>query len=72
MQECVSEFLSFITSEASEHCQNEKRKTISGEDILLAMQRLGFDTYVEPLKDYLSRYRQVLCREKEYIHIYIE
>merc|ERR1711970_1041428 len=33
VQECVSEFISFITSEAAERCQQEKRKTINGEDI---------------------------------------
>ena len=27
IQNCVSEFISFITSEASEKCQQEKRKT---------------------------------------------
>lgn len=31
VQECVSEFISFITSEAAERCQQEKRKTINGE-----------------------------------------
>jgi len=30
VQECVSEFISFVTSEASEKCQKEKRKTING------------------------------------------
>lgn len=34
IQECVSEFISFITSEASDKCQQEKRKTINGDDIL--------------------------------------
>merc|ERR1711988_362174 len=34
VQECVSEFISFITSEASDKCQREKRKTINGEDLL--------------------------------------
>jgi len=58
VQECVSEFISFITSEASDRCQQEKRKTINGEDILWAMQTLGFDNYVEPLKIYLLRYRE--------------
>ena len=57
VQECVSEFISFITSEASDRCQQEKRKTINGEDILWAMQSLGFDNYIEPLKVYLTRYR---------------
>ncbi len=50
VQECVSEFISFITSEASERCHQEKRKTINGEDILFAMSTLGFDMYVEPLE----------------------
>jgi len=58
VQECVSEFVSFITSEASERCQQEKRKTINGEDILFAMATLGFDNYVEPLKVYLQKYRE--------------
>lgn len=56
IQECVSEFVSFITSEASDKCQREKRKTINGDDILWAMSTLGFDKYIEPLKVYLSRY----------------
>ncbi|KAI6867203.1 Nuclear transcription factor Y subunit, partial [Hortaea werneckii] len=58
MQECVSEFISFITSEASEKCQQEKRKTVNGEDILFAMTSLGFENYGEALKIYLARYRE--------------
>ncbi|KAL9620577.1 MAG: hypothetical protein Q9160_004938 [Pyrenula sp. 1 TL-2023] len=58
MQECVSEFISFITSEASEKCQQEKRKTVNGEDILFAMTSLGFENYSEALKIYLSKFRE--------------
>ena len=58
VQECVSEFISFITSEAAERCSIEKRKTINGEDILFAMSNLGFDNYLEPLKVYLQKYRE--------------
>lgn len=57
IQECVSEFISFITSEASDRCLQEKRKTINGEDILLAMLTLGFDSYVEPLRTFLTKVR---------------
>ncbi|CAI9744260.1 nuclear transcription factor Y subunit beta-like [Octopus vulgaris] len=64
VQECVSEFISFITSEASERCQHEKRKTINGEDILFAMSTLGFDNYVDPLKLYLQKYRESAKGEK--------
>ncbi|KAF6985067.1 hypothetical protein CFC21_002975, partial [Triticum aestivum] len=58
VQECVSEFISFITSEASDKCQREKRKTINGDDLLWAMATLGFEEYIEPLKVYLQKYRE--------------
>ncbi|KAG6477593.1 nuclear transcription factor Y subunit B-3-like [Zingiber officinale] len=58
VQECVSEFISFITGEASDKCQREKRKTVNGDDLLWAMTTLGFEEYVEPLKVYLQRFRE--------------
>ena len=64
VQECVSEFISFITSEASDKCMQEKRKTINGDDLLWAMSTLGFDKYVEPLKVYLSKYREAVRGDK--------
>ncbi|KAJ2946891.1 hypothetical protein O0L34_g16229 [Tuta absoluta] len=60
VQECISEFISFVTSEASDRCQVEKRKTINGEDVLFALNTLGFDNYVEPLKLYLKKYREIV------------
>ncbi|ODQ61519.1 hypothetical protein WICANDRAFT_12114, partial [Wickerhamomyces anomalus NRRL Y-366-8] len=59
VQECVSEFISFITSGAVDKCQAEKRKTLNGEDILYAMNTLGFENYAETLKIYLAKYREV-------------
>ncbi|KAE8666937.1 Nuclear transcription factor Y subunit B-3 [Hibiscus syriacus] len=59
VQECVSEFISFVTGEASDKCQREKRKTINGDDLLWAMTTLGFEEYVEPLKIYLQKYREM-------------
>lgn len=59
MQECVSEFISFVTGEASDKCHKEKRKTVNGDDICWAMANLGFDDYAEQLKKYLNRYRVV-------------
>jgi nuclear transcription Y subunit beta len=57
-QECVSEFISFITSEASDKCTLEKRKTINGDDIIFALSNLGFDHYNGILKIYLEKYRE--------------
>ncbi|CAL1386035.1 unnamed protein product [Linum trigynum] len=59
IQECVSEYISFVTSEANERCQREQRKTITAEDVLFAMSKLGFDDYIEPLTVYLHRYREL-------------
>uniref|UniRef100_A0A7N0RCW9 Transcription factor CBF/NF-Y/archaeal histone domain-containing protein n=1 Tax=Kalanchoe fedtschenkoi TaxID=63787 RepID=A0A7N0RCW9_KALFE len=59
VQECVSEFISFVTGEASDKCQREKRKTINGDDLLWAMGTLGFDEYDEPLRVYLQKYREI-------------
>ncbi|KAG2222731.1 hypothetical protein INT45_011219 [Circinella minor] len=81
VQECVSEFISFITSEypfiyikkklyieqkkaPSDRCLQEKRKTINGEDILWAMQSLGFENYAEALKIYLAKYRETTKLER--------
>ncbi|KAH0757088.1 hypothetical protein KY290_020581 [Solanum tuberosum] len=59
VQECVSEFISFITSEASDKCQKEKRKTINGDDLVWSLTTLGFEDYIEPLKAYLIRHREM-------------
>ncbi|KAI4345435.1 hypothetical protein L6164_012560 [Bauhinia variegata] len=53
MQECVSEFISFVTSEASQKCGKERRKTVNGDDICWALGTLGFDDYAEPMRKYL-------------------
>nr|KYP50143.1 Nuclear transcription factor Y subunit B-5 [Cajanus cajan] len=65
MQECVSEFISFVTSEASDKCRKERRKTVNGDDICWALATLGFDDYVEPMRRYLHRYREVEIHHQE-------
>ncbi|KAI8416383.1 hypothetical protein FOFC_02692 [Fusarium oxysporum] len=71
MQQCVSEFVSFITSEgmvdsyiyvhqdliAAENAQREKLKTVAGDNILVALKQLGFENYGEVLGVYLSKPR---------------
>lgn len=57
VQECVSEYISFVTAEANDRCQREQRKTVTAEDVLWAMGKLGFDDYLHPLSLFLQRYR---------------
>jgi len=57
IQECVSEFIGFVTSEASDRLVEDKRKTITGDDVVDSMRALGFDTYMQFLTLYLHKYR---------------
>ncbi|KAL6909639.1 hypothetical protein ACP4OV_001298 [Aristida adscensionis] len=58
VQECVSEFISFLTAEANDRCRCEHRKTITADDIVSAMARLGFDDYVAPTRAFVQRMRE--------------
>ncbi|CAG8754638.1 17675_t:CDS:2, partial [Cetraspora pellucida] len=49
---------------AKEAKECEKRKTINGEDILWAMQSLGFENYADALKIYLAKYRETTKIER--------
>ncbi|KAL8038098.1 hypothetical protein ABFX02_11G081900 [Erythranthe guttata] len=57
IQECISEFISFIAVEANGRCHREYRKTITPEDVLAAMASLGFNNYLEPLTIFLNKHR---------------
>ncbi|GAB4851267.1 hypothetical protein Ancab_030562 [Ancistrocladus abbreviatus] len=59
MQECVSEFIAFVTGEASDKCRRERRKTVNGDDVCWALGNLGFDDYAVALRRYLQRFRDL-------------
>ena len=50
----------FLFNLACEKCINDKRKTINGIDLINAMNTLGFSNYIDILKIYLQKYREVL------------
>jgi len=41
MQECATEFICFIMSEANDQAAQAKRKAVSGQDIINACQKMG-------------------------------
>ncbi|KAH1033112.1 hypothetical protein J1N35_045286 [Gossypium stocksii] len=59
LQECATEFISFVTGEASDKCRKENRKTVNGDDICWALGALGFDNYADAIVRYLHKYREV-------------
>jgi nuclear transcription Y subunit beta len=64
VQECVSEFIGFVTSEASDLLQAEKRKTITGDDLMNALNSLGFEAYAPTLQEYLIQIRTEMKTKK--------
>ena len=58
VQECATEFISFVTCEASDKCHRENRKTVNGDDIWWALSTLGLDNYADAVGRYLHKYRE--------------
>ncbi|KAJ9709607.1 hypothetical protein PVL29_001204 [Vitis rotundifolia] len=58
VQECVSEFVKFVTGEASDKCRKENRRTVTADDICWALSALGFDDHAEAIVRYLHKYRE--------------
>ncbi|KAM7481510.1 hypothetical protein LguiB_006093 [Lonicera macranthoides] len=69
IQECASEFISFVTGEASNKCHRDNRKTVNGHDVCWALISLGFDEYGEVIMKYLHKYmefeRERIARAKQ-------
>ncbi|KAL6909638.1 hypothetical protein ACP4OV_001297 [Aristida adscensionis] len=59
MDRCVAEFAAVVMSTAVQVAREERRVTVTGEDVVAAMGSLGFDDYVGPLAAYLRRYREL-------------
>ncbi|XP_060188823.1 nuclear transcription factor Y subunit B-3-like isoform X1 [Lycium barbarum] len=54
----VTRFIHHITKKANERCQREQRRTVTAEDVLWAMNKIGLTNYVGPLTLYLHKYRE--------------
>ncbi|CAN4111112.1 unnamed protein product [Withania somnifera] len=65
MQECASEFISFVTGEASDKCHKENRRTVNGDDICWALSSLGFDNYAEAMCRYLANQNKLCSNDDE-------
>lgn len=50
---CLFIFVKFFSS-ANNLAQKQKRKTLTGQDVLSAMEEMEFEQFVEPLKKSLE------------------
>ncbi|KAJ0412402.1 hypothetical protein ATCC90586_005422 [Pythium insidiosum] len=60
VQECVTEFMLFLASEARDHSMLEKRKAaITGTNLVAALRNLGFDSYATVLGRLNDKFRKL-------------
>jgi histone H3/H4 len=55
---CVAEFAGAVIHEAARMRKEESHPTVSGEDIIISLNHLGFNDYVGPLTLLLHRYQE--------------
>jgi len=46
------------TLRACERCQTGNRKTINGDDLMFALNQLGFERYIPNLDAYYNKYKE--------------
>ena len=56
---CLAEFSAVLIRAAVEDCRQDRRTTVTGDDLILALSNLGFDDSVRLLALYLRRYREI-------------
>lgn len=64
MQKSASEFIAIITCRAKEICEGEARKTVTGEDLIRAMDELDMPYYAELARKYYIQYRELAKNER--------
>ncbi|KAI5171031.1 nuclear transcription Y subunit beta [Nematocida sp. LUAm3] len=58
MQRAASEFIAFITCKAQDLCKVEKRKTLTGEDLVLSIEQLGMPSHADAGRRILYKLRE--------------
>lgn len=65
ISKAASVFVLFATSCANNFAMKAKRKTLTGQDVLAAMEDMEFEKFIEPLKENLELFRRELKGKKE-------
>nr|GLL45381.1 nuclear transcription factor Y subunit B-4-like [Ipomoea trifida] len=56
VQKCVTEFIHRVTAKANERAKQERRKTVTTEDLIWAMRALGLGSYAQELTAFIMDY----------------
>eukprot|EP00300_Choanocystis_sp_HF-7_P027275 c3235_g1_i1.p1 GENE.c3235_g1_i1~~c3235_g1_i1.p1 ORF type:complete len:140 (+),score=28.42 c3235_g1_i1:55-474(+) len=63
---CI-EFVSMITQECNDICENSNKKTISAEHVLEALEKLEFGDYIEEVSAALEEFKEASAKSSERI-----
>lgn len=61
----ASIFILYLTTAANTIAKKGNRKTISGPDVLQAMEDIEFDRFIDPLKDALENFKKSQREKKD-------
>jgi len=59
IQQSATNYITHVTRKAKEKCQSEYRKIMNADDLLWAIENVGFDEYIGPLSTFLQRCRHI-------------
>lgn len=59
--ESAKVFISYLAATANDICKESKRATVSGDDVLQALDDMDFGEFAEPLKEYMQGASNVVC-----------
>uniref|UniRef100_T1JJN7 DNA polymerase epsilon subunit 3 n=1 Tax=Strigamia maritima TaxID=126957 RepID=T1JJN7_STRMM len=65
ISKAASVFVLYATSSANNFAIKSKRKTLTGQDVLAAMQDMEFEKFVEPLTECLETFKKEQKGKKE-------
>ncbi|KAL1827923.1 hypothetical protein ACET3Z_006335 [Daucus carota] len=58
VQQCVIKFIRYVTAETKTRCGEGMSTTMTAQDVLIALNKLGFGHYIGPLFTYLNRFQE--------------
>lgn len=61
---CSTEFIHLLSSESNEMCNNQLKKTISAEHVLMALDSLGFSDFKKDCEEVLTECKDVAAKRR--------
>ncbi|PON48180.1 Transcription initiation factor [Trema orientale] len=58
-------FIHYLSATANDLCKESKRQTISGDDVLKALEEIEFSEFLKPLKASLDEFRKKNAEKKK-------